>query len=282
GIGRGLAMRRFVFGTLVLAVIIGGRAVAADLPVKARSVAIEPGYDWSGFYIGGGTGGVWTTAHRFMPDLPIVGIPPTLFTARSSDWIYNAHAGVQGQWGRWVVGLEAAYNGSHREMRADVSVSPPEPFTTLSATTTVTNLVTVGPRIGYAWNRLMVYGTGGYAGAQVQGRYTCTGTDFFVFPGRAPCSFPLFGTLADLNLSGSTWNNGWFAGAGFDYVVYKGTYADALLGAEYQHFDLERRQAVSCAQLNCAGLPHQGFLHDVRGDIARVRLTFKTHGWGMH
>ena len=108
-------------------------ALAADMAPKytkapmAAPMVID---NWSGFYIGAGTGGVWTTAHRFMPDLPLVGVPPTLFTAHSSDWIYNAHVGAQRQWGRWVFGVEAAYNGTQRNMRANVSVSPPEPFTT--------------------------------------------------------------------------------------------------------------------------------------------------------
>jgi outer membrane immunogenic protein len=274
-------MNKLALG-FALAVMMSAQAFAADMPVKARPVAVDPTYDWSGFYIGGGTGGVWTTARRFMPDLPLVGVPPTTFTSHSNDWIYNVHGGGQGQWGRWVVGVEAAYNGTQRNMRANVSVSPPEPFTTLSATTFVTDLVTIGPRVGYTWDRLMVYGTGGYAGANIAGRYTCTGTDFFVFPGRAPCNFPLFGALADLNLSGTTWNNGWFAGVGFDYVAYKGSFADILLGAEYQHFDLERKQAVTCTPGLCPGVPHQGYLHDANGDIVRVRLTLKTHGWGIH
>jgi outer membrane immunogenic protein len=273
-------MKKLALG-VALAAMMSVQAFAADMAVKARPLPIDPTYDWSGFYIGGGTGGVWTTAKRFMPDLPLVGIPPTTFTAHSNDWIYDVHAGVQGQWGRWVFGVEAAYNGTQRNMRANVSVSPPEPFTTLSATTLITDLVTVGPRIGYTWDRLMVYGTGGYAGANINGRYTCTGTDSFVFPGRAPCSFPLFGVLADLQLSDTTWNNGWFAGFGFDFVAYKGSFADVVLGAEYQHFDLERKQAVTCTPARCPGLPHQGFLHDASGDMARVRLSFKTHGWSL-
>jgi outer membrane immunogenic protein len=275
-------MKGLVFGSIALAVVMSAPAVAADMPVKARPMVVDPQYDWSGFYIGGGTGAVWTTAHRFMPDLPLVGVPPTLFTAHSTDWIYNFHAGVQGQWGRWVIGLEGAYNGTRRDMRANTSVSPPEPFSNFDAIWLITDLVTIGPRIGYTWDRLMVYGTGGYAGANIDGRYACTFGGQPIFPGRAPCNFPLFGPFADLDLSGKTWNNGWFAGAGFDYVAYKGSFADILLGAEYQHFDLERKQAVTCTPTRCPGAPHQGFLHDASGDIVRVRLTFKTHGWGIY
>jgi outer membrane immunogenic protein len=280
-LGLGAVMKRLVLGCLALAAMISGPAIAADMPVKARPVVANPVYDWSGFYLGGGTGGVWTRTERFMFDLPIVGLPQQAFPAHSSDWIYNFHAGVQGQWGRWVIGLEGAYNGTHRDMRTNVSVSPPEPFTTLSATTLVTDLVTIGPRVGYTWDRLMVYGTGGYAGAHVNGLYTCTGTDFFIFPGRAPCNFPLFGPLADMNFGGKTWNNGWFIGIGFDYVVYAGTLGDVLLGAEYQHFDLDSKTAIKCNAVNCPGLQHQSFSHSASGDIARVRLSFKTKGWGI-
>jgi outer membrane immunogenic protein len=131
-------MKRLFLGALALAAMTSGQAVAADMPVKARPVVPTAIYDWSGFYIGGGVGGVWTEANRFMPDLPLVGIPPTTFTSRTTDLIYDVHAGVQGQWGRWVLGVEGAYNASGRDMRSDVSVSPPEPFTKLSATTLIT------------------------------------------------------------------------------------------------------------------------------------------------
>src|SRR5215218_4726885 len=126
-------MKKIVLG-IALAVTMTAQAFAADMAVKARPLPVDPTYDWSGFYMGGGTGGVWTKAERFMPDLPVVGIPPTTFRANSNDWIYNVHVGAQKQWGRWVFGVEAAYNGSQRDMRTNVSVSPPEPFTTLSAT----------------------------------------------------------------------------------------------------------------------------------------------------
>jgi outer membrane immunogenic protein len=274
-------MGRFSLLTLLLTSIASGSAAAADMAVKAPPlVPAAAAYNWSGIYIGGTIGGVWTEANRFMPDLPLVGVPPTTFTAHSTDGIYGGVLGAQWQVGPWVLGIEGSYNASFKDMQANVSVSPPEPFTKLSATTLITDLVTIGPRVGYTWDRLMVYGTGGYAGAHLDGRYTCTFGGQFVFPGRAPCSFPLFGTQADLNLGGRTWNNGWFAGIGFEYVAYRGTLADVLLGAEYQHFDLERQVGFQCNPVVCLFQPHQSFLHDANGDIARVRLTIKTHGWG--
>ena len=264
-------MKRFVVAAVLIA--LGTPSWAAEPPIIA--------YNWSGVYIGAGLGGDWSQGSRFMPDLPLVGIPPTTFLSSSTNVVYSAHIGAQWQWGQWVFGVEGTYNATPNDMRMNVSVSPPEPFTTLSATTKVTDLVTIGPKIGYAWDRLMVYATGGYAGANVNGLYTCTGTDQFVFPGRAPCNFPLFGVLADLNLGGKTWNNGWFLGFGFDYVLFRGSFADVLIGAEYQHFELERKPGFTCTPAVCGGLiPHQSFQHDAKGDIVRARLSFKLNPFG--
>lgn|SRR5262249_20227090 len=79
---------------------------------------------------------------------------------------------------------------------------------------------------------------------------------------------------------GDTWNDGWFAGAGFDYVVHKGALVDVLVGAEYQHFDVKQKPAF-CFFANCTPPIHQDFLHGARGDIVRAHLTIKTQGWRL-
>lgn len=80
-------MRRFLLSTLLLTSPASGPVAAADMAVKAPLVPAAVAYNWSGIYIGGTIGGVWTEANRFMPDLPLVGVPPTTFTAHSTDGI---------------------------------------------------------------------------------------------------------------------------------------------------------------------------------------------------
>jgi opacity protein-like surface antigen len=274
-------MKNLILGCIVLTVM-GAAADAADLRVKAP-LAVEPAYDWSGFYIGGNVGAVGTVGKRFMPDLPLVGLPPTLFTSPDT-WhpIYGLTGGLQQQLGNWVVGLEASYSAGSDQMRNSVSVSPPEPFSHLDAVWLTTDLVTLGPRIAYAWDRLMVYGTGGYAGAHLEGRYACSVDGVFILPGPGTCTLAVFGpVLTNTNFSGRTWNNGWFGGFGLDYVLYRSTFVDTLVGAEYQHYELETREAFHCTSPIGCQLPHQRFLHSSAGDIVRVRMTFKTHGWGF-
>ena len=94
----------------------------------------------------------------------------------------------------------------------------------------ITNLFTVGPRLGYAWDRVMIYATGGYASADLKGTYCSTVTGIC---GPA---------VSDVRTAPSR-NNGWYAGGGFDYMVHKGALVDVLLGLEYQHFDVGSNNA---------------------------------------
>ena len=272
-------MKRLIFAGLALAGVIAGPATAADMPVKVKAPPVVY-YDWSGVYLGFNVGGVWSHVDRFYPNFALIGLVPQIFTSRGDDAIFGVHGGAQVQWGHWVVGVEVAYSAGAKEMASNVSLSPPEPFTTLSAFNKITNLLTVGPRLGYAWDRLLVYGTGGYAGGSISGQYACTGTLIAVFPGPGACAAG-FGPLANLNATGHTWNDGWFAGIGFEYVVHHGSLVDVILGAEYQHFDL-RSTTAFCLNPGCAIRSiqdHIDFDHGATGDLARARLTIKTHGW---
>jgi outer membrane immunogenic protein len=277
-------MKKLTF-SMALAMIIARSAFAADIPTKTppalKATPIVTDYNWSGAYIGFGLGGVWTEPHRFYPNLPQMGVPATTFISEGNDGIYNVHGGVQWQWGRWILGIEASYAAGFNDMKSSVSVSPPEPFTNLAATTKITDLVTVGPRIGAAFDRFMVYATGGFAAARLDGSYSCGDTGLPALPGPGACSAVFGPVIRNQNFGGITWNNGWFVGAGFEFMVYRGAIADVILGAEYQHFEVEQKLAFACTVALCGPTTHQNFLHDARGDIVRGRLTFKTAGWGL-
>ena len=265
------------------AAMLAAPAMAADMRVKAKPppvVAADP--DWSGIYGGASLGGVWSEPHRFMPNLPQVGVPPTTFVSHGSDTIYDFHAGIQWQWHQWILGAEAGYSSGFNGIASSVSVSPPEPFTHLSATAHVTQLFTVGPRLGVAWGRFMAYGTGGYAQARINGSYSCSDTGLPAFPGPVGNCTALFGAfLSQQDFGGVTWNDGWFAGGGLEFMAYRGSVADIIAGAEYQHFSVGLKTAFVCTVLLCGGFTtHQNFLQDARGDILRARLTIKTDGLG--
>ena len=246
-------------GSVALAAMIAGPAMAADMKVKAKAPPPPPVYDWSGAYVGFNVGGVWTEVDRFYPNL--VGFPQT-YSSNGDDGIYGFHAGAQGQWGQFVLGIEAAYSGCFRECRTTVSLSPVEPLTL--AEHKMTNLFTVGPRLGFAWDRWMIYGTGGYAAATLKAQYLVAATGLTTAPA----------------LSGASWNDGWFAGTGIEYMVHKGALVDVVLGAEYQHFDVSSKNAF-CFFASCSPADDDDYRLGAKGDIVRARLTIKTQGWGI-
>ena len=274
-------MKTIILAAIASAAVCSSAAVAADMPVKAPRPVVAPvTYDWSGVYFGAEIGGAWTDPHRFYPNLPQVGIPATTFTSHGSDTIYNLHGGFQQQWGQWVLGIEATYSEGFHSMASSVSVSPPEPFTHLASTTRITELVTVGPRVGIAWGPVMGYATGGYAVARLNGSYSCSDTGIAVLPGSGACS-AVFGVVRNSDFGGVTWNGGWFVGTGVEFMAYRGAVADVVLGAEYQHFEVGSQLAFTCTFALCGPTSHQNFYQSAGGDIVRARLTIKSNGWGM-
>jgi outer membrane immunogenic protein len=245
-------MKKLVLGSAIAA-MIAAPAIAADMPVKAPPPPPVV-YDWSGAYVGFNIGGAWYDVERVYPNF--LG---TSIQSSGEDVIYGFHVGAQGQWGNWVLGFEAAYSACFRECQSTAALPPALLGLGVEAYNKITNIFTVGPRLGFAWDRWMIYGTGGYATGTVHGQYRFAGLQF------AP------------TFSGHSWNDGWFAGAGFEYMVHKGALVDVIFGAEYQHVDLRSERAFDDTIF--LGAPFT-FDHDAVVDIVRARLTIKTQGWG--
>jgi outer membrane immunogenic protein len=263
--GWGMAMKYLALGSAALAAMMAAPAMAADMPVRAPAPVVAY-YDWSGAYAGFNVGGAWydVTHHFTTPGA----ITPDVTTS-DSDGIFGFHAGAQWQWGAWVLGVEAALTGCFQECRSTSGVLPvalgfePNVF----GEHKITNLFTLGPRIGYAWDRTMIFATGGWASANLKNAHCSSITGFCDGPGSG-------GNGASRN------NNGWYVGGGFDYMVHKGSLVDVLLGVEYQHFEVSE-QAAFCVNPGCLPLNVRDFALSSRGDLVRARLTIKTQGYGF-
>jgi outer membrane immunogenic protein len=263
-------MKKFLLGSVALAAMLAGPAMAAELPYKAPPPPPPPAYyDWSGAYLGFNIGGTWSTVNQNFPNPTLLGGTgpgnTADFSTSPTDGIFGFHAGAQWQWGAWVLGVEAALSGCFDECRALSGIVPPPgiaPNTFFEHK--ITNLFTVGPRLGYAWDRWMIFATGGWASANLK---------------SAACN-AVTGLCDGTRFNGASRNNnGWYAGGGFDYMVYKGPLADVILGVEYQHYDVRGQQAF-CFNPGCNVA--NGFDYDLsaKGDIVRARLTIKTQGYG--
>ncbi len=270
-------MKKLFLGSMALAAMVAGPAMAADMPVKA--LPPPPAlYDWSGAYIGFNIGGMSYDVDRTFPNrIPLIaggGILPG-FTTNDTDGIFGFHAGAQWQWGSFVFGVEAALSGCFEECRAVSGILPP-PFLQPGplGEHKITNLFTVGPRIGFAWDRFLVFATGGAASADLKGTYCNSATNLC---GVNPANLATF-------QNGTSWNWGWFVGGGFDYMIHKGALVDVILGVEYQHWEVDTDRAFTCAPAGafCGPLPSfRDYDLGASGDLVRARLTIKTQGWGF-
>jgi outer membrane immunogenic protein len=257
-------MKKFLLGSVGLAAMLAGPAMAADMPIKAPPPPPVAYYDWSGAYIGFNAGGVWNEINR---SFKVGGAVNPNFGTNDSDGIFGFHAGAQWQWGAWVLGVEAALSGCFKECVSNTGTLPVAAgfAVNTSAQHKLTNLFTVGPRLGYAWDRWMLFATGGWASANLKGTYCSTVT--------GACDGP--GSFAN----GASRNDGWYVGGGFDYMVHKGPLVDVILGLEYQHYDVSGKTAF-CATA-CNPLTIADYDLNAKGDLVRARLTIKTQGYGF-
>lgn len=218
--GWGCDMKKFLLAGIAAATFVGAPAFAADLPVKAPAYKVAPAplFNWSGFYIGGHAGGGWAdpewtrTGAGFLSGTD--GGDGLLFNPQrqhADGFLGGAQFGVNAQAGPWVYGLEASYSAG------DVKGSNNGPIDDVY-TTKFSNLVLAVGRLGYAWDRLLVYGKGGFATASVRI------TQFDPSPG-------------DDTGSARKWLSGWTLGAGVEYALAN----NWILGIEYNYVDLQNR-----------------------------------------
>jgi outer membrane immunogenic protein len=248
-------MKKLLLGTVALfALSAGGSALAADMPVYRAPPPPPPSYNWSGAYLGFNIGGQSSEVERAFLD------NQGNFATDNSDGVFGFHAGVQYQFGFWVLGVEAALHAGFHEMRSVTGVLPTPLFlSNRVGEHKITNVFTVGPKLGIAFDRWMIYGTGGYATADLKGDYCVASTG-------------VCGPTINLGQSGGSNNHGWFAGAGIDYMIHKGSFVDALLGFEYKHWDVEAKTAF-CGNLACTA--GNGYNLAASGDMFLARLTIK-------
>lgn len=196
----------------VLALGVVG-AHAADLTYEPAPVAAPVVFNWTGFYIGvhGGIGG-----GNFDSSLYYSGED---YWGDFSDNAFGAFGGVQVGYNyqfatNWVAGVEADFAASGINAKHDENYSDGYFENTEGK---VDWFGTLRGRIGYAWDNVLFYGTGGAAYGKV----------------KLSSSYGYSGDTYD-SFSDSETKWGWTVGAGVEYGVTK----NITLKAEYLYVDL--------------------------------------------
>jgi outer membrane immunogenic protein len=174
---RGFIMPRFLvplIGVLVASAI--GTASAADLPgpapmppptAPAVYLPVAPPFSWTGFYIGGNAGYGWSSG----AGTATVPGGTDGFSPSGNGFVGGGQAGFNYQLDGAVIGLETDFQGSSGS--GPLTATGPVPIT---ATLKDPWFGTVRGRLGYSFDRLMLYATGGgvYGDATANGRSGAT------------------------------------------------------------------------------------------------------------
>ena len=277
-----------LFGAAYVALAVAGAvsAQAADLPTRKEAPApvfVPPLFTWTGFYAGVNAGGVWSSGGNASTTVlangfsigTISGVPATLadvfpgsnFGSSQSGFIGGGQAGYNYQWGSWVFGVETDFDGTTlSRSRSVIGPTFVEPFFGLNDFFTANGSVKLDwlgstrGRVGYAWDRLLIYGTGGVA-------YGGASSHLDVFDAVDGFGFSSSG--------GSSTRTGWTAGGGVEYAFTN----NWIIGAEYLYYDLGSRHLnivpnVAASDFFGAAVFSQTKI-DFTGSSIRARLSYK-------
>jgi outer membrane immunogenic protein len=221
-------MRSKIIGLLAVAVSLGFSQVAsaADMPVKApivRAPVVVP-FSWTGIYVG--LNGGWARDSISTPAANFV-------QPNGSGGAFGGQVGFNYQWQQIIVGAE--FDGDWLALKGSAPCANP----TFICNTELDNQFSARGRVGVAFDRFLVYGTGGVAWTTFKGSTV-----------NAGATFP-----------DSSTRTGWIAGGGVEYAFWN----NLIIGAEYLHADYgSRNMTYDTVYPNVA----------VTSDVVRARVSW--------
>ena len=261
--------RKILLASVGAIALTGSAAFAADLPSRAPPPVYLPPppiFSWTGFYIGGQVGGAWGTGTGHLTAFdPVTDtlVATSLGGDNPSGVIGGGHLGFDYQLPGWnwfsssgvVIGLEGSVDGS--SLNKTTVVTLPGVFlgsSTLSARSSLDIQGSIRGRLGIAWDRVLIYATGGVAFAGINTDFALSGVD--------EAGVPFFASTSRSNS-----RTGWTVGGGIEYALTN----NWSIGAEYRFTDFGTisREAV---------LPDGGFFNAQRRfeeNQVQARITYK-------
>ena len=267
----GLHMRHVSISAIVAVFTIsfGQIAGAAD-----PSVPVVAPFSWTGFYAGGNLGYGWGDHSANFSSFQLnSGIEPITMNDSYAVKVKGPVGGLQlgYNWqpiGNWVIGIETDIQASGQNghsVSQSFILSTPGSLTAPTQFNPATSFEqsridwfgTVRGRLGYAWDRWLVYGTGGLA----YGRISIGGvTTSSSFAGQNPPAA----------FTGTSTNTGWTAGGGIE-VLLKPNWSAKV---EYLYIDLGDVTGVGFVPPGgCYGTPGSGSCSGAVDGTGVVRAT---------
>jgi outer membrane immunogenic protein len=268
-------LKTFALST-VSALALAGTALAADLPRRAAPPLLPPPlpiFTWTGAYFGINAG--YISSDRSTVNVAglnavaaanvATGARPAQVRLETDGFTGGGQVGYNYQIGNFVLGVEA--DAAYTDMDRTVAVVGTTGALTAHRST-LDYLGTVRGRLGIAFDRVLVYGTGGFAYGDV------TNTGLYFAPAGS-------GVLQFSGRSSQT-ETGWAAGGGIEYALPTDSFLNffrssaVTLKAEGLYYDLGRRN-VAILNTGAGPAANPGYVarFEQSGFIARVGLNYK-------
>jgi outer membrane immunogenic protein len=168
-----LDLKQFLLGVSALA-LATSLASAADLPARnlpVRQAPIPIFFTWTGFSVGAHVGGTW--GKTSVTETPLCGTPcVSTFDHSASSAIGGVQANANYQMGAIVLGLATDISASGYDNKALFPCCAPD-----YVQTRIKWEASIRARLGYAFDRLLLYVTGGVAFAEIERKYYTFGPD---------------------------------------------------------------------------------------------------------
>ena len=210
-------MKKFLL-TSAAFIALGATSYAADLPAPMAPVEPMPvvaAYSWTGFYLGVHAGYGWGERDFDLDDNP--GFNDDFpFEYDLDGFVGGAQIGANYQWNWLVVGIEGDVSWAPMDEEISYDLGFGGLNEDISAEAELNWIASVRARAGLALDRFMIYGTGGWAFADVD-----VDVDM-----RDSCGFCN-------DDDGNESYNGWVLGAGIEAMVTQHITARI----EYLHYD---------------------------------------------
>ena len=164
------------------------------MPVKAPPPVAAPVFTWTGCYIGVHGGGAWSKHRRYDE----FGVEHLGGEHEPDGFFVGGQLGCNLQTGQWVFGIEG--QAAWADMKGESSLFAHPFFGFDTRVHTEANIIgSIAGRVGWAFDRVLIYGKGGAAFINEGHFVTVTG----------------FGTVAETDRD-LRW--GWMAGGGVEYA----------------------------------------------------------------
>jgi outer membrane immunogenic protein len=184
------------------AVVASGAALAADLPTKAPLPARVAPFSWSGCYIGVHAGAGWSRTDFTDPSgSDIAPLGAAVRVDSGASFLGGGQVGCDYQFAsNWVIGLAGDFSWANIDNEVvDPFFDGKTPGIPLTLRSQTDFLASATGRVGYAWDRYLIYAKGGVAWSH--NKYEANN----------------FGCIGSCFSNASDTRFGWTAGAGFEW-----------------------------------------------------------------